>query len=678
MDTTLLNIAMYLAVNLLLFASWYLLLFRKKGCLVFVDRVTGAFVAGLAQIIATELLLGVVAGQLFAVPLFLFNIIISSGVLALALLSPGRDTSPAGEGNTRSLLKSAFIEIRDETLRIFKIIRGDRALLCVFSLFFIMLCWMVFLGYLFPSYTWDSLWVHLPSVGFILQNGAIQVNPSYSFIDIVINVLPQNMELFFVWNIIFLKSGVIVDLSPLVFTLAGVLTIYSIAVKLKMQENHAIWASLLFFFTPVILLLSVSNYVDIAVSVLFIVAINFLMYGMPEYHSGNSTAGNRVGENTPVLLAGLATGILLGSKGSGPLFVAVLSIAIIIQEAVKHIKQDGRPLRPVYFAKKALMPYMIRFILPALLLGGYWYIKNWVVYNNPLYTTDISILNVTIFKGLFKGIIDPTPEVITRLTPLGRLFYVWLERVQYYLYDSRLSGFGPMWFILFLPAIAFSLVHAVKKEKYGFLFVSAILIFIFVFYPNNWYTRYVIFIVALGPLSFGLALDYFNKRENILKATALLLVCYTFLTANSPCIMPGKIREFLLLPPNERTLARLAPFNIDIHARQDYGYWIWINNNVQKGDTLAYTFEPLFLTPLWNMDFSNRIVYIRADTYKSWLKKLEKNNATYVLIKRNSMEGRWIDREKRLLSGIRWLGAGERLKDVYTDDNYRIMKVLNR
>ncbi len=142
--------------------------------------------------------------------------------------------------------------------------------------------------------------------------------------------------------------------------------------------------------------------------------------------------------------------------------------------------------------------------------------------------------------------------------------------------------------------------------------------------------------------------------------------------------MPGKIREFLLLPPNERTIARLAPFNIDVHARRDYGYWIWISNNIQEGDTLAYTFEPLFLTPLWNMDFSNRIIYIRSDTYKAWLKELEKNNATYVLIKRNSVEGRWIDREKRLLAGIRWLGARERLKDVYTDDNYRIMKVVNR
>ncbi len=668
METTLLNTAVYLTVNLLLFSSWYLLLFRKRDRLSFADRVTGAFIAGLAQIIATELVLGAAARQLFAGPLFVLNVLISSGVLAAALRP--RAGAPAGEDSVGGLLKSALAGTGDEALRGLRIITGDRALLCVFGLFFIMLCWMVFMGYLFPSYTWDSLWVHLPSVGYTLQNGAIQVNPAYSFIDIVVKVLPQNMELFFVWNVIFLKSSTLVDLSPLVFTLTGMLTVYSMAVKLGMRENHAAWAALLFFFTPVILLLSVSNYVDVAVAVLFLAAINFLMYGMPQY------AGRA--DRTPVILSGTAAGILLGTKGSGPLFVAVLSIAIIIQEAVKHVQQHGRPLRPLYFAKKALMPYVVMFILPALLWGGYWYIKNWVVYNNPLYTTDISVSNVTIFKGLFKGIIDPAPEVITGLRPLGRLFYVWLERVDYYLYDSRLSGFGPMWFILFLPAAAFALLHAVKREKYPFLFVSAILIFTFVIYPRNWYTRYVIYIVALGPLSFGLTLDYFSKREKILKTTALLLVCYTFLTANSPCIMPEKIREFIRLPAGERTLARLAPFNIDVHAREEYGYWTWINSNVKEGDTLAYTFDPLFLRPLWNGSFSNRIIYIRADTYKAWLKELGKNNATYVLIKRNSAEGRWVEKERRLLAAFRWLGARERLKYVYADDNYAIMKLLKR
>ena len=67
------------------------------------------------------------------------------------------------------------------------------------------------LGYLFPSYTWDALWYHLPIVGYIMQSGAIQEVPNYSFINQWINMFPKNIELFFLWNIIFLENDVIRD-----------------------------------------------------------------------------------------------------------------------------------------------------------------------------------------------------------------------------------------------------------------------------------------------------------------------------------------------------------------------------------------------------------------------------------------------------------------------------------
>ncbi|MEF9426144.1 MAG: hypothetical protein L0956_02850 [Candidatus Mariimomonas ferrooxydans] len=73
------------------------------------------------------------------------------------------------------------------------------------------------LGYLFPSFTWDALWYHLPMVGYIMQSGAIQEVPASSFIIQFINSLPKNIELLFLWNIIFLKNDTIVDLTQLFF-----------------------------------------------------------------------------------------------------------------------------------------------------------------------------------------------------------------------------------------------------------------------------------------------------------------------------------------------------------------------------------------------------------------------------------------------------------------------------
>jgi hypothetical protein len=693
------NIATYVILNLLLSFSWYTLLFRKKDYLSFTDRLIGTFILSLTQIIFTEMLLGVVFKRLYAMPLFLLNISISLVVLSLVIIFGKNNNPPAShfdkQGQRGILkgvmrgLKGILSEFKDKTIQFFNIIKKDVILLCIFILFSISVCWIIFTGYLFPSHAWDALWYHLPMVGYIMQNGAIQENPTPLFISFI-NTFPKNIELFFLWNTIFLKSDIIVDLSQLPFTMAGVLTIYSICVKLRIKKEYAIYSSFLFFFTPVVILQSTTNYVDIGISVLFLIAINFLTLYLSLRGSQSEPKQSLEiphfawNDRIPILLAGLTGGILLGSKGSGPLFVVVLLAVIMIQEVIRRIiisSKDG--LRFTAYDSRS---YVVFFITPVFLMGGYWYIRNWALYNNPVYPMDVSLFNITLFKGSFDVWInvwinvwksEPAFDIINQLVPFFRPFYVWLEREEYYFYDARFSGFGPLWFILFLPSIIFSLIYALKKKKYNFLFVFAILIITFLIYPRNWHTRYVIFIVGLGALSFGYMLDYLDNKWSILKIPVILLVVYTFFTSNSPCVTPLKIKEFIALPAKERTIAKYAPFNIDMHVRKDYGLWIWISNNVLKGDTLAYTFEPLFLYPLWNSELSNKIVYIKSEDYNKWMEELKKNNVTYVLIRQNSIEDKWIDKAKELLGKFWWFGVPqERFKVVYSDEIYKIVRVI--
>ncbi|MBI5666051.1 MAG: hypothetical protein HZC49_13335 [Nitrospirae bacterium] len=658
--------AAYISINLLVFFSWNIFLYGKRDSLSFADRLIGAFVLFLTQIIATEMLLGVVFSSLYPLPLLLLNTVISTGISISAL----RKNSAA----------RVYKEIKDEALRISGIIKQDKILLCLFSIFLLSVGWMIFLGYLFPSYSWDALYYHLPIVGQIMQAGAIQETRTPSFIQQYINIFPKNINLFFLWNVIFLKSDVIVDLGQLVFTIAGVLSIYSMAVKLKITEKYAIYCALLFFFTPVLMLQSTINYVDAAVSMLLLVAVNFLMYDDVESHMAGNDLNGPVKRRTPLLLAGLSAGLLLGSKPTGPVFIIVMLGIIAIQEAVKlNVIFAGRS----HLLKGSLKDYSICFLMPAILIGGYWYMRNWILYGNPVYYMDVSIFNIQLFKGLKSDWVESAPQIINNLNYLTRLLYVWLERVGYYLYDSRLSGFGPVWFVLFLPSIIIALAHALIKKKYRFLFTGAILLLTFLVHPRNWTTRYVIFIVGLGALSFGFVFEYFYKRENVLKIIALLLAGYTLLTVNSPCIMPEKIREFVALQAGERTLSRHKPFNIDSKVRDEYGYWIWIENNIADGDTLAYTFvdtgldtsRPFFLAPLWNSGFSNKVVYAKSGTYEEWLKELGSVNAGYILIRRGSIEDQWIEKERRLFYSLSWMGnMKEKFEIMYSDDNYRIVK----
>jgi hypothetical protein len=509
------------------------------------------------------------------------------------------------------------------------------------------------------------LWYHLPIIGYILQSGAIEEIANHSFIDQFINIFPKNIELFFLWNMIFLKSSTIVDLSQLLFAIMGIAVVFSICRNMGIKQQSSLYAGLLFFFTPIIILQSTTNYVDVAITVLFLSALNFLIPFDEIEKKALRVATHR---KYRLLLAGLSAGLLLGSKGSGPLFLVILTSVVFGQELRRH-----STCMNTNFYKSAVLKHAVKhttkyFILPALLVGGYWYGKNWVIYGSPVYPMNISFLGFTLFKGLYKGIIEPAPEIINRLSFLERPIYVWMENIRYYLYDSRLGGLGPLWIILFVPSLIFSLIYAVKNRNKTFLIMAVTIIAVFLFYPRNWTPRYVIFIVGLGAVSFAIMLDYFEQRQGGIKVIALILVLYTCFAVPTPAIIPQKIEQFLALPPHERTLARHAPFNIDLNARQEYGYWIWISNNIQKGDSLAYTFEPLFHAPLWNTSFTSSITYVKDDEYGEWVKALRSSHATHVLVRTNSREDKWI----RASYSLQWLGAKEKFMVEYVDKNYTI------
>jgi hypothetical protein len=652
------DILKYITVNLLLFSSWYLFLFNKRASLSFADRLIGAFILGLSQIIATEVILGLIFKNLYAAPLFWLNIFMTSALLLLTLFK---------NNDGLSLIGKALSELNEKAGGLSRTVRSDFILTALLSLLLTKICWLIFIGYLFPSYTWDSLSYHLPIVGNILQSGAIMENPANFQIDTFLNIFPKNIELFFLWNVIFLKSNSITDLSQLIFTIIGMLTTYSIALKLKISGKSSLYSSFLFFFTPIVILQINTNYIDIAVTVLLLATINYLLYESPSSDSVASPPEQQHDRRIPLLLAGVTAGILLGAKGSGPLFLLIISAAVILQEFLKYRWRiySGGPSKKNSVTKQSIIPYTTYFFLPAILLGSYWYIKNWVLYGNPVYPMEIAVFDITIFKGLYKKMLDPLPSLIENSSYFTRLFHVWTEKVEFYLYDSRLSGFGPLWFILLLPSLLFAFFNSLIKRRYNWLFISLILIVTFAVHPRNWTTRYTIFMVAFGAVSYGYVIDFFGKRSRIMNVTALVLVAYAFLTVNSPCVMPAKIREFMRLPADERTIARHKPFNIDIHVSKEYGYWRWISENIKESDTAAYTFEPLFLAPLWNDGFTSKVIYVGSDNYTDWLKKLKESNVTYVLLQQHSEEDNWIEESR----------PEKELNTVYSDENYKIMKL---
>ncbi|MBI5196640.1 MAG: hypothetical protein HZA10_10015 [Nitrospirae bacterium] len=650
------EIFLFVTVNLLLFYSWHALLYRRRGYLLFADRVSGALLLCLSQIILTEMALGSIFKKLHAAPLFILNIIISLGVLSFC--------SAGGKLNYRDV----FGEIKDNASRLLNIIKDSRILLIISILFSLYLCYLIFIGFLFPSYTWDALLYHLPIMGYILQSGAIEQIPDYSLIYTFLNIFPKNIELFFLWNVMFLKTAAVVDLSQMFFVFIGMLSIYGMAVKLKVEKKYAALSALLFFFAPVVIQQSTIEYVDLAVSALFLTAINFLLYICA---STRDTAKYR---SVPVLLAGAAAGILLGSKGSGALFIAALLAMITASETKKWLSMRSDGLANKMNLKTSIIKNSSYFILPVILFGSYWYIQNWLHYKNPVYPFVVRVFDKVIFDGILTEILDSVPQALENLSPAASLLQVWLEKESAYIYSAYLSGFGALWFILFLPAVIFSLAYAIKEKRYDFLLIAAVAVFTFALSPRNWNPRYVIFIFGFGSLSFAFLLNRIGEKSKAPEFLALIFVLYTIFTSNSLCITPNKIKEFAQLPAKERTLAKMNTPCLSTQ-KGDYGMWSWINANVSAGKTLAYTFEPLLTAPLWNNNFSNRIIYLRGKNIVDWHENLHKNNAAYALILRKSIENWWLTELEKFRHIPRWETIYNEFKIVYSDKEYIILKI---
>lgn len=602
-----------MSINFIVFGLWYLFLYKNAShSLSWPDRLVATFVLGMAQIILTEIFLGVVLKSLFPLPLFILNSVISLGLIFLGRVSP-------------KTFGKSWEEIKERLERLFILWRKNKFLVFIFFLFLLQLGWVIFLGLLFPPYGLDSLSYHLPYVARIIQSGVIRDVPWFYPASLHQNLFPKNIELFFLWNMIFLKRDVLANLGQLPFILLGVISLYSIARKLNVERRYALFSPL-FLFAPVVIHQASTSYVDAATSSLFIVSLNFLL----KIGIGKSIFAG-------IILAGISTGLLLGAKLSGimylPLFIFFFfSLFLYRSHFVQKVKI------------KYLFAFFFLYLFFILLGGGFTYFKNLFLYHNPFYPLKISFLGHTLFKGFVnpKSIVPP-PEV-ERSFPLLHSF---LEHGKFrlsYSQDLVSGGFGPLFFILFLPAIFLSLFTELRKKNYPYLLLALVFILALFLTPANWWTRFIIFFFGFGVLSYILLLSRIKKVTVIYLSFPVII--YNIIVGNGHFFFtPLKIKKTIFLPLKVRTAAYFCPWRSE---QADKEMFIWVSEKVKKDEVVVYSSlkNHLLSYPLWNREFSNRVIYIKPTNFKTWLEDLKKNKARFICVRTDSLVDRWYRNNK--------------------------------
>ncbi len=591
-------------------------------------RFISTFVLFYAQVISTEFILGMLS-LLTRLNLVLLNVLIATVIFLLVRQKYG--------SNVYSRYIRDFIRIGKGWIRG---IKEDGWFLALLILALGIGAWVMFLGLLFPVIDVDGNAYHMTFIINAIQTHSIASLPtSIPWLA----GYPKGGELIQMWNVIVPYNEALADLAQLPFLVLGVVSLYELALRVGVNKRDAKFGSLLLVFLPIVINQAKTTYVDIIFCSLFLAALAMSVRKKPS--------------NLDLVLIGIIFSLLISVKSTGLLLVAA-TLPFLLLNIVTFKKR-----KLVLSYKK----YGTRLLLVGLpmIFGFYWYVKNFVTYKTPLYPFGLQALGFQIFPGQsFNEFIAHAFSNFSVMPEgsLQRLWFVWTEQKDWfgclYNYDSTFSGLGPIWFVLLLPSILVGIIIAVKKRNYLFLALSTVLLVVFMAYPANYYTRYIIFIVAVGILAFGLVCSYLGDgARTVARLVAVLLVINVIATTFTLCnFTPKVIRDQLNSDRAHNPRGSVAYQNSIGTA------YLFIQNRVQPGEKVAYDSSPYYVYPLWRSDYSNKVLYIQAKDSTEWYSKVKTQGVRYIFTSNSSKEHKWIQRDNAY-------------KSIYKDVMYEVYEV---
>jgi hypothetical protein len=372
---------------------------------------------------------------------------------------------------------------RRPRLRLAAAVRGEPWTAALVGLAALALAWQALVALVLPPFAYDANTYHLTTVASWLRETAI-VPPDLS---LCCAYYPATSELLFAWPVLLQGSDAIVDLVQLPFAALGGLAVAGIARTAGLPHPAAAAAAALYVLTPAVLAQAPTDYADVIVAGCVLAALDQLARYV------------RTGEAARLVVAGLATGLVLGIKGTGIVWAIVLGLTAL---AVVAWALHGRRL-----ARGAAVRAAAGFVVAALVLGSYWYARNWIERGNPVYPFRAEIAGVHVFDGPFAvgdvltrpdaGADDPWPVAVARSWAADLDFW----RQGPYDYQQRAGGLGPLWAWLALPLLVPCGIVLARRRDPAVLVVVVPIVVTFLVQPYRWWARFTLPLAALGALA---------------------------------------------------------------------------------------------------------------------------------------------------------------------------------
>jgi len=486
----------------------------------------------------------------------------------------------------------------------------------------------------FPVTSYDAMTYHAFFPVKWLQAGRIEIVPT-PFGDPAPAYSPSNVELIYLWTLIPLKSDLLMRAGQIPFLLLALAALYGIGRHMGFSKGTSLLTALPFAANPLVLSQAASPEVDLALAAFFVSGIYLTLRYIA---SGNAGAA---------ALAGMAFGLMLGTKYLGALYALPATLFLVVAVIVRC--KDS-------FARAACHLLAALWGIPV--LGGIWYIRNWALLGSPIYPGTVELGGRALFAGAY-----------TRAAMLKSPFHIpdasWIPPIVAQAFDPRL-------FPLYLVCLLFGIGAAIALRKgplrLAVLLAPPVLIALVLWLvPYNSQYRFLLPAVTLAWPALGAALELPGRTRwipAILLALSLAWVCAApfpeaewlrirfsaegLIRVEEPaalaicfCGVLG-ILALLFALFRKRTLLPLVltlagtvligysawpllcdasscrPLRIGKTASGDLPWqaWSWIHRNL-RGVTLAYAGNNCPYHLLGEQP-DNRVMYINVNAHPSW------------------------------------------------------------
>jgi hypothetical protein len=342
--------AAFILLNLLMLTSSYVTAYRFAADSPFSEKLITMFLLYVSQVSFTLLFLGVVLKNLGFLPIILLNAAIS-----LLLLLTLKKYSKAAIPDFFHRCGASFSWL---------VKSKDYFLYLMITLFCLQVLLLLIKIYFLPPHVWDAFAYHLHPVVEWFQGNMI---PAAIDTPVVrLNRNPLGLKLFHFWFVKFFQDLTWVELPQFLYGIMAALTSYALMLKMEVRKRSALKYAILIYFIPLILLESRTCQDHLALLGTMLMAT---LYFVNVFFQKNFSH---------LLFLGLAFGLVIGTKISGPHIIVVFFLALFLSKGLKPLHVPG------FFKKNA--GQLGLGLIAIVALGGYWYLKDTLILHAYLKT----------------------------------------------------------------------------------------------------------------------------------------------------------------------------------------------------------------------------------------------------------------------------------------------------